>query len=155
MGYTHAFEQHRDFAAAEWGELTECAAWIVRAAEAVGIALAGPDGEGAPVIDAERIAFNGRGEPGGPQAYEAFEVTRERRGEGWGFTKTSFENVPTRPYDAAVVATLEAAAYAGRGALTWSSDGDEVDHAAGFRLLELASRMHELAEDAAPDIRAA
>lgn len=154
MGYTHYATTHRDFTDAEWGEVTERARWIVAAAAAVGIDLAGPDGDGEPVIDGERIAFNGRGEPGGPLVYEAAVVTRERDGDGWGFTKTGFENRPTRPYDAAVVAIFEGAATTAREALTWSSDGDEADHAAGLRLLELADRMRDL-NDRARELRAA
>ena len=149
MGYTHYATTHRDFTDAEWGEVTERARWIVAAAAAVGIDLAGPDGDGEPVIDGERIAFNGRGEPGGPLVYEAAVVTRERDGDGWGFTKTGFENRPTRPYDAAVVAIFEGAASIAPDAYRWSSDGEGAELAPGMQLCEIAHRLCELADNTA------
>lgn len=149
MGYTHYLVQGRDATADEWAAICDTARAIVAAAAAVGIDLAGPDGEGGPVIDGERVALNGRGEPGGPMAYEAAIVTRSRDGDGWGFTKTGFENRPTRPYDAAVVALFVSAQGVAPDAYRWSSDGDDGELAAGMKLCEIAHRLCDLADDTA------
>jgi hypothetical protein len=126
VGYTH-YWKNREFTAAEWAAMRDAAQRIAARASGQRIKLAGWDGAGRPVIDADEIALNGRGD----ESYESFRITRNA---GDDFCKTA-----RRPYDAVVVALLTVAARV--GALTWTSDGDSEDHEAGIALArELPTR---------------
>ena len=121
MGYTHYWTS-RGFAGEEWSQFTSATTAIIDRAKESGIEIAGPMSEGPAQISDLQIAFNGsRG-----VACEPFTLGRTA---GRGFCKTQH-----LPYDAVVVAVLIAAE--ATGALTWTSDGKDDDHAAGRRLAE-------------------
>lgn len=120
MGYTHYWTS-RGFTDKEWSQLTSATKGIIARAQQSGIEVAGPQGEGAPIID-DRIVFNGTGNAG----CEPFVLGRT---SSRGFCKTNWQ-----PYDAIVVAVLVAAE--STGALTWTSDGKAADHDAGKKLAE-------------------
>ena len=120
MGYTHYWTS-RGFTDKEWSQLTSATKEIIARVQQSGIEIAGPQGEGAPIID-DRIVFNGAGTAG----CEPFVLGRTF---SRGFCKTQ-----QLPYDAAVVAVLVVAE--STGALTWTSDGKAADHEAGRKLAE-------------------
>lgn len=124
MGYSHYLEQHRAATAKEWARIV--AGWEVIAASC-GVLLGDAWGEGAPVADGERIAFNGLGD----DAHESCILTREN--DGWLFCKTN-----RHAYDVAVVALYELAHTVAPRAYTWGTDGDGNDIAAGMELAVLA-----------------
>ena len=121
MGYTHYWTS-RGFTGKEWSQLTSATTAIIDRAKASDIEIAGPMSEGTAQISDLQIAFNGPRDA----ACEPFILGRTA---GRGFCKTQH-----LPYDAAVVAVLIAAE--STGALTWTSDGRDEDHAAGRRLAE-------------------
>jgi hypothetical protein len=121
MGYTHYWTS-RGFTGKKWSQLTSGTTAIIARAKRSGIEVAGSDSEGTVQVTDLRIAFNG---PRGA-ACEPFKLSRTA---GRGFCKTE-----QLPYDAVVVAVLIAAE--ATGALTWTSDGRDEDHAAGRRLAE-------------------
>lgn len=121
MGYTHYWTS-RGFTGEEWSQLTSATAAIIDRAKQSGIEVAGPNSDGPAQINDLQIAFNG---PRGT-ACEPFTLSRTT---GRGFCKTE-----QLPYDAVVIAVLIAAE--ATGALTWTSDGRDEDHAAGRRLAE-------------------
>lgn len=121
MGYTHYWTS-RGFTGKEWSQLTSATNSIIDRAKQSGIEVAGSDSEGTALINDLQIALNG---PRGA-ACEPFKLSRTA---GRGFCKTE-----QLPYDAVVVAVLIAAE--ATGALTWTSDGRDEDHAAGRRLAE-------------------
>ncbi|MEV6957549.1 hypothetical protein [Streptomyces sp. NPDC051183] len=105
MGYTHSFAYTPQAEAfrSNWLQLRLDAAAVVDFTKKAGVALAAPDGTGAPVISEDLIAFNGRGD----EACEGFCLelaprTLSRLGPfAWSFTKTA-----RLPYDMAVTAVL-------------------------------------------------
>ena len=121
MGYTHYWTS-RGFTGKEWSQLTSATTAIIDRAYQLGIEIVGPMSEGPAQINDLSISFNG---PKGA-ACEPFIFVRTA---GRGYCKTEH-----LPYDAVVVAVLIAAE--AKGALTWTSDGKDDDHAAGRRLAE-------------------
>ena len=121
MGYTHYWTS-RGFTGKEWSQLTSATTAIVDRATKSGIEIAGPMSEGPAQINDLQIAFNGPLRA----ACEPFILGRTA---GRGFCKTQ-----RLPYDAVVVALLISAE--ATGALNWTSDGKDADHAAGRRLAE-------------------
>lgn len=118
MGYTHYAARNVDFTDEQWIALQAAALDIFQACEARGISIAGPLGDGEPIVNASEIAFNGSAATDG--VYESFALDR------WGidrtFCKTGF--VYVRPYDLAVTAVLLAARTIAPDAIEVSSDGD-------------------------------
>lgn len=123
MGYTHYWKS-AGFNAEQWAELSEGARAIIWAAGSAGIALANEwDGPvNRPLVEGDCIRFNGTGKDGHETFYLAVAPVE------FGFCKTAF-----KPYDAVVVAILMLASEC--GPLTWTSDGEEEDWAAGRKLL--------------------
>lgn len=120
MGYTHYLDRTADFTDEQWIALQAAALDIFAACEARGISIAGPNGDGEPVVGPDEIAFNGAAAVGGE--YEACVVSRLADGSAWGFCKTGFLTV--RPYDLAVTAVYLAASTIAPDAARASSDGD-------------------------------
>jgi hypothetical protein len=133
MGYTHTWEGPA-FSKAAWKQLCAGTRAIISKAQERGISIVGAMGdEGTEVeIDGEAIAFNGVGDDG----YESFVLTRLRdakpmdpvvlkmltsasvgfrqqveRSREISSCKTTFDVVPTRPYDAVVTAVLALATH--------------------------------------------
>jgi len=103
MGYTHYWDAptaHPDYAAAWPCIITDTQA-IITAVRGAGIVIAGPDGFGRPLLDAEGIAFNG--DATGDLDYEAFVLAAPGPVPRFEhlFCKTG-----RRPYDLAVAAVL-------------------------------------------------
>ena len=121
MGYTHYWTS-RGFTGKEWSQLTSATTAIIDRATKSGIEIVGPMSEGPAQISDLQIALNGTRNA----ACEPFILGRTA---GRGFCKTQ-----RLPYDAVVVGVLIAAD--ATGALTWTSDGKDDDHAAGRRLAE-------------------
>ena len=147
MGYTHYWQQARDFTDTEWAELTATAQRVIKSC---GVPLLfESDQIKPPQIDGERIRFNGVTRDG----HETFVMTRKKRArrdyEAESSDPDDAENAPrfefcktaAKPYDVAVVAILIAASSIGGmkdsnyPAVSWSSDGETADHDAGRRLL--------------------
>ncbi|WP_298827514.1 hypothetical protein [uncultured Piscinibacter sp.] len=118
MGYSHYLDRRVDLTDEQWIALQAAAVGILAACEARGISIAGPDGDGEPIVGPFEIAFNGSSAVDG--AYESCVVTRMATGPGW--TKTGFCQV--RPYDLAVTAVYLAAATIAPDASALDSDGD-------------------------------
>ena len=121
MGYTRQWTS-RGFTGKEWSQLTSATTAIIDRAQQTGIEIVGPMSAGPAQIDELQIAFNGPRQAAG----EPFILGRIA---GRGFCKTQ-----RLPYDVVVVAVLIAAE--ATGALTWTSDGKDEDHAAGRQLAE-------------------
>lgn len=125
MGYTQYWNTKRDFTCSEWDKIcTQTKNYLATIHDLV----AGPLGDGDPIMDPDSIAFNGIGQNG---SYESFNLERERRGyEGWmdkarylkegefNFCKTA-----ARPYDLAVVEVLKIAKRIAPECITLKSDG--------------------------------
>jgi hypothetical protein len=129
MGYTHYWKQARDIDIGEWVAITTIARTITRIAQDDwGIALSEDlDFNRIPVINEDEIRFNGYGDEG----HETFVITREAHED---FCKTA-----RNPYDAVVVAILQACGVYATG-FSWTSDGDyREDHADGIRLYNEAT----------------
>jgi hypothetical protein len=108
MGYTHYWNQPRDFTAATWAEVCEDVRAILNNVQHVqGITLANGMGDAGtqPEITDEKIWFNGAGEDG---QYETFDVWRKRPAkEAWEKRRgNNFCKTARRPYDLAVCAVL-------------------------------------------------
>lgn len=132
MGYTHYWNRHEPIAASRgeaFGRLAMDAKALIEAAEALGIAVAGPLGDGRPEITEGHIALNGSAACGGD--YESFVWAAQDA--GFGFTKTAH-----RPYDALVTAILIRAKSHYGSAVEVTSDGRWADWAEG-RALVLAT----------------
>ena len=107
MGYTHYWEQKRNFTVAQWQDVLKDIGTIVEYAKhQQGIALGdfGGDGGTHPVFNDEHLGFNGVGD----DSHETFYIERKirvpdykGRRKGFGFTKTA-----RKPYDVVVVACL-------------------------------------------------
>jgi len=113
-GYTHYWEQSRDFLPEEWSTIVAAAKKIIRAAKGKGITIVDGSGKAGsrPVLNSKEIWLNGEGEEG----HETFHLT-QKKGE-WDFCKTA-----RKPYDAVVVSILAIAKKVGRDAIDVSSDG--------------------------------
>lgn len=115
MGFTRYWTQHRAISRLEWSRLTQAFEGICRT---VGVPVAGPDGEGAPVVTWDELAFNGAG----ADAFESFALEREASGTP-GFCKTEGIVSGQRRYDAVVAAVLVVASRLAPGALDFDADG--------------------------------
>lgn len=114
MAYTHYLTRHDAFTPGEWADIVMAARTIIPAAlRQYGVDVAGPEGTGQPVITADEIALNGRGEAG----CEALYLLRDC--DGWEFVKTC-----QRDYDVVVTAILLYASRRAPRAITVESDGD-------------------------------
>jgi hypothetical protein len=123
MGYTHYWDSAQ-FKQESFERLGESTKSVITLAVAQGIMVDREydDADTPPLIDSDKIVFNGRGEEG----HETFRLEREV--SGFNFCKTAY-----KPYDAVVVAVLILAHYYNPD-FYWSSDGDSGDFAAGLAL---------------------
>ena len=126
MGYTHYFKMDGKLEEFFVDEVRD----IIAQAERDGIALAGYDGEGTPVVTEDEIALNGSAALG--QEYESFILPTDY--DGAGFCKTAH-----MPYDAVVTAILVSAIVNKLGD-DISSDGTYADWKDGIALYEKAVR---------------
>jgi hypothetical protein len=112
MGYTHywnstgLFPGHFELAVKDIKELIKIA----------GVKIAGGDGSGKPVINADEITFNGKD----PESYETFGITPEPI--RFDFCKTG-----VRPYDIVVAGALVILKHHCGDSFNVSSDGDMAD----------------------------
>lgn len=130
MGYSHRWtmtDKAQDDNA--WLRFYAAAAIICSRARRRGVGIAGWDGEGSPEFTEGTVCLNGRGS----QSYETFRIDRD----GGSSCKTNH-----RPYDVAVVAILTAGERL--GVLTWDSDGEASEHAAGIALCPVEARAAEV-----------
>lgn len=130
MGYTHHWKQDRDIDIGEWEAIQTITRKILTTAQdSWGIALSEEyDINRIPVINEDEIRFNGYGEEG----HETFMITRTA--EEYAFCKTA-----QKPYDAVVVAVLQALGVYATG-FSWTSDGNRrEDHADGIKLYNEAT----------------
>jgi len=137
MGYTHYWHQVRNISKADWSEIKDHIADILKDVQHVqGVPLANWEGNAktCPEITADEISFNGLGD----DSHETFVIHRKRlpkeewqRRRGFGFCKTA-----RKPYDIAVAACLSyMATIVGSHEVT--SDGNGSDWLEG---LDLARR---------------
>ena len=111
MGYTHYWKVERDLTNEEWDDIRARATiWILRE----GAKVAGPLGDGEPLVDEKSIAFNGSGD----DSHESFVF--ERHKTDFAFCKTA-----RTPYDRAVVEVLKAIRNVAPESVTISSDGGD------------------------------
>jgi len=127
MGYTHYWRQQRDFTDNEWQDLTARVTMALKAlpdrTETAGgyhagdpLKICGGMGEGEPVIDGERIWFNG--DESADLDHETFNLEKVKD-SSFDFCKTA-----RKPYDLLVTVVLVLADMGAPGALHVSSDGD-------------------------------
>jgi hypothetical protein len=143
MGYTHYFTLKKNIPAASWIDIQAACTRILAAAIASGIAIAGPDGTGAPQSTTEHIAFNGDDslpwQERGTQSYETFWISRKRERDrdgkldGGAFCKTEY-----RPYDTACTAICCALETLWPEFFMVSSDGTADEWQAGLALARAA-----------------
>lgn len=128
MGYTHYYDTDSVWTTDERKAMQDAANAIIRATS---VPLAGWDGAPGtdPEVSAKRISLNGV-EGVNDDAHESFIIGFAH--ESWTFCKTA-----EKPYDEVVVAMLVAAAEI-KPDFSWSSDGEDRDHAKGKALWELA-----------------
>lgn len=139
MGYTHYWYRPKSFAPKDFDLFQADCARLIKKINKSGMAIRGPDGEGAPVFTQNMIAFNGSGDNG----HETFVVTMDFtiQYEGQKASDTSglwFECCKTarKPYDLAVMACLIAlASYFPE--VKVSSDGGNVDWEPARHLCDL------------------
>lgn len=115
MGYTHYW---RGTATAS----SELVGQLQHLLESTDVPLAGGYGDAAtrPEIDAEHIRFNGVED----DSHETFMIE-------FGLETHDFCKTARKPYDDVVVAALILITEASGGTFSWSSDGNDEDHAAG------------------------
>jgi hypothetical protein len=151
MGYTHYWNQARDFTRAEWADVrADLAAILKHAQHEHGIALGNGAGDGgsSPEVSDDKVWFNGIGD----DAHETMCINRVRPAkESWQSKRgNDFCKTARKPYDVAVVAVLcylstitrrddpaTGEPIVGSEAFTVSSDGDGAEFLDG---LELARR---------------
>jgi len=114
-GYTHYWNQKRDFTDQEWKKILLRAKSIIKKATEQGIALASGDGNGKPELTPEYISLNGAGD----ESYESFSLGKKLHDE-FNFTKTN-----ERPYDPVVVSLLAMIKKVAKDAVDISSDGED------------------------------
>lgn len=141
MGYTHYWNQTRDFSKTEWNEVTQNVCAIVCEAVERGVPIGNGFGEkmpkGAPETGEYHVAFNGIGE----DRCETFWLDKllpEGVSKAFNFCKTR-----NRPYDIAVVACLCYLESAFPDHISVGSDGGLDDWEDGL----------EIARKALPDLR--
>lgn len=120
MGWTHNWQRPTDLPAEGFAvALRDCR----RILDVVPVDLAGPDGSGQPILEEDRIEFNGRL----PEACEPFRIQvheHDRRGRN---TKWSFCKTEHMPYDLCVQCTLIVLKEHLKDNLTIGSDGSDQD----------------------------
>lgn len=144
MGYSHSWRPKGALDRETWLDALDFVHGVIAVAVADGIALAGGDGHGKPVLTQDEILFNGRAD----QGYETFHILRVPELKRWadedpdykhfGFCKTG-----RRPYDVVVTAVLCILETVTGGHFRVSSDGSPEDWAPG---LALARRVVSSAE---------
>jgi hypothetical protein len=124
MGFTRYWKSSTAFDPAAFAEFASDARRIVDAARLGDIDIAGPLGEGDPVLTDEEIALNGRGDNG----HETFAIGANDGPISFDFCKTA-----RKPYDVVVCAILlRAERHLG---LSVSGDGDEEDDRPGHEVV--------------------
>lgn len=126
MGYTHYWKTNGAMTATEWEAITAAARKIVTKST-VALAFEYDEPEKKIVISKTAIRFNGIGDDG----HETFCIGPD--GTDFEFCKTA-----RKPYDEVVVAILVACAVHA-SVFSWSSDGDDADHADGLKLYSAAT----------------
>jgi len=120
MGWTHSWQRDTELNAAAFdGAISDCRAAFATS----GVALAGFDGTGTPILEPDHIVFNGST----PASCEPFEMARvefDRRGRSkvWGFCKTEH-----LPYDLCVQTALIIMRHHLGAAIEVGSDGSMDD----------------------------
>lgn len=122
MGYTHYWSHDENLGRKALFAAMQDARKIVEAAQAKGIALAGPNGDGEPMVS-EGIALNGVAE----ESHESFifpnnpndPFINKVNGSLWAFCKTA-----RKPYDLVVCAILLVLKHHMGKQIRISSDGD-------------------------------
>jgi hypothetical protein len=112
IGYTIYFEQNRPFTLQEWGLIREAAINMFNRLKQI----KGGDGTGRPIVDNDRIVFNGDGSK--DEDHEP--MCLERQGGGFQFCKTA-----RKSYDRYVKAILCVANFFAPGVLKVTCDGDD------------------------------
>lgn len=115
MGYSHYWNISRPFTQDEWTTITTETHKIIAAANSRGIDLAGPAGDGWPLVSSECIKFNGRESK--DEAHDTFALYRDPP-RAFMFCKTQ-----RKPYDAVVVTVLWVARATVFTAIELASDG--------------------------------
>ena len=126
MGYTHYMRQSRDLTEDEWFKICDGMRIILDTASCP---LAGWDGNGDPLIDGDRVSFNGVGSDGCETA-----AVNRKMGELFDYevkqgdtSKFAFCKTRERPYDLEVRRLYRLAKDVAPDAFEISSDGgDEV-----------------------------
>lgn len=111
MGYTHYWEQSRDFSKTEWLKIKKSAKEIFDSNKGI---VFNWEGKGSPEITDKSIRFNGNSDTG--DDHETFELTKKK--EDFSFCKTA-----RKPYDAVVVKVLSTVRKIAPDAIRLSSDG--------------------------------
>lgn len=142
MGYTHYWNQKRNFTPAEWRAITADTRAVLDN-PSLGIDLLYEDDSNEPpLVDDDVIRFNGRLDDG----HETFILERKRRAK-WDYEDAdeykrygAFEFCKTarKPYGAVVTAVLLIARHVAPGAIKLSSDGDNTDWARGLAMAQAA-----------------
>lgn len=127
MGFTHYFSYARGHAEFRdlWPQLVADTRTVIDAVEGLGIRIAGPFGDGYPILTADMISFNGLA----PEDYEELTLSLSEAtgyqppklppGVTWAFCKTEH-----RRYDLAVTAVLLRAYTLAPRHVAISSDGN-------------------------------
>ena len=118
MGWSHHWSRPVEL---DPGAFSAAAQDVRAVIDRSGIDLAGFEGEGEPLIDDERIVFNGR-RPGGCEPFEVARVEFDRRGRE---VVRSFCKTERQPYDLCVQAALIVFKHHVGDALQVTSDGDD------------------------------
>lgn len=126
MGYTHFFEQTREFTTPEWTNITTAAKAII--AKLPSDMICGSDGRGDPIVSKLEIALNGSEVD--DRCHESFVITKAKNPE-FNFCKTA-----RKPYDVAVVAILCIVEHFAPGKLDIGSDGCHAEWAEGLKLAQ-------------------
>ena len=125
MGYTHYWDQRREFSDTQWMHVCTLAASAI-AASGVPLDHEYKADRGPLQIDGDQIVFNGVGDDG----HEPFVLRKDKT--GFEFCKTN-----RKPYDTVVVAALILANAIAPDVLHVTSDGDEADWKAGLALAKV------------------
>lgn len=125
MGYTHYWRTKRDFTESEWRKIRSRTTSYLGTVQNL---VAGPHGDGYPIVDNESISFNGIGIE---DSHESFHLQRERNGrDSWVSHSSYLEDgefnfckTALKPYDESVVAVLLLAKDVAPECIDLSSDG--------------------------------
>jgi len=123
MGYTHYWKQTESFTDDAWRTLGRV---IEHVENNTGVPIE-TSNKHLPIYTDDYLGFNGVGDDG----HEYFSLERD-----WeGAMISDFCKTARKPYDVYVVALLHAASQVNPG-FSWSSDGDDKDHADGKTLAD-------------------